>query len=57
MQHRWKSILLEKHPMEKVFEHSVGDLPPKLHSKICVVFFLLNLLHYISVRNASETSV
>ena len=43
--------------MEKVFEHSVGDLPPKLHSKICVVFFLLNLLHYISVRNASETSV
>ena len=43
--------------MEKVFEHSVGDLPPKLHSKICVVFFLLNLLHYISVGKVSVKSV
>ena len=43
--------------MEKVFEHGVGDLPPKLHSKTCVVFFLLNLLHYISVGRVSETSV
>ena len=43
--------------MEKVFEHSVGDLPPKLHSKTCVVIFLLNLLDYISVRKVSETSV
>ena len=43
--------------MEKVFKHSVGDLLPKLHSKICVVFFLSNFLHYISVRKVSVTSV
>ena len=57
MQRRWKSILLVKHRMEKVFEHCVGDLPPKLHSKICVVFFLLNFLHYISVEKVPVTSV
>ena len=43
--------------MEKVFEHSVGDLLPKPHSKICVVFFVSNLLRYISVEKLPVTSV